>query len=49
LTGLLEAVSKPSIGFKVKADAKFKPEEYFRYFEDLKRVPNAEIEFEGRF
>jgi len=46
---LLEAVSKPSIGLKIKAAARFKPEEYIRYFEDLNRVPNAEIEFERRF
>jgi len=44
-----EVVSKSSIGFKVKAAARFKPEEYIRYFEDLNRAPNAEIGPEGRF
>ena len=39
----LEAVSKPSIGFKVKAAARFKLEEYIGYFEDLNQAPNAEI------
>jgi len=28
LSQVLEAVSKPSIGFKIKAAARFKPEEY---------------------
>jgi len=45
----VEAVSKPSIGFKVKAAAGFKPEEYIKYFEDLDRAPNAEIGPYGRF
>ena len=45
----LEAISKPSIGFKVKADAGFKPEEYIEYFEALNRASNAEIGREGRF
>jgi len=30
---------------KVKADAKFKPEEYIRYFEDFNFAANAEIVF----
>ena len=38
----------PFIGPKVKADVRFKPEEYFPYFEDLDLAPNAEIGFEGR-
>jgi hypothetical protein len=52
-------VLKASIGFKVKAVARFKPEvpakpmpcvvNTFEYFEDLNLVPNAEIEPEGRF
>jgi len=45
----IEVVSKPPIGFKVKAAARFKPEEYIGYFEDLNRAPNAEIGPEGRF
>ena len=47
--GLIEAVSKPSIEFKVKADAWFKPEEYIEYFEDLNLTANTEIGREGRF
>ena len=42
-------VSKASIGFKVKAAARFIPEEYIRYFDVLNRAPNAEIGPEGRF
>jgi len=44
VTAFLEAVSKNGFWFKVKAAARFKPEEYIRYFEDLNRTPNAEIE-----
>jgi hypothetical protein len=44
VTAYLEAVSKNGFWFKVKADARFKPEEYIMYFEDLNRTPNAEIE-----
>ena len=36
-----------SIVYKAKADVRFKPEEYFQYFEDLIVAPNAEIEPEG--
>ena len=39
----LEAISKIGFWFKVKADARFKPEEYIKYFEDLNRASNAEI------
>jgi len=42
-------VSKPSIGLKIKAAARFQPEEYIEYFEGWNRAPNAEIEFERRF
>jgi len=45
---IIEAVSKPSIGLKVKAGVPFKPEEYSQYFEDLNCTPNTEIEFKGR-
>ena len=31
----LEAISKNGFWFKVKAAARFKPEEYIGYFEDL--------------
>lgn len=41
------AVSKPSIGFKVKADAEFKPEEYTQHFEDLNSASNAGIKPKG--
>ena len=34
---------------KVKAVARFNPEEYSKYFEDLNRAPNAEIEPKGIF
>jgi len=44
VTVWLEAISKNGFWFKVKAAARFKPEEYIRYFEDLNRAPNAEIE-----
>jgi len=40
----LEAFLKIGFWFKVKAAARFQPEEYFQYFEDWNRVPNAEIE-----
>jgi len=33
--------------FKIKAEAKFKPEAYTEYFEDLNFAPNAEIGPEG--
>jgi len=39
----LESISKTGFWFKVKADARNKPEQYIRYFEDLFRTPNAEI------
>jgi hypothetical protein len=39
---ILEPTSKSGFWFKIKADARFNPEEYFQYFEDLNRVPNAE-------
>jgi len=42
-------VLKPSIRFKVKADTRFKPEEYWQYFADLILVSNAEIGPEGGF
>lgn len=44
----METVSKTSIRFKVKAAVSFKPEEYIRYFEDLKFAANVEIGLEGR-
>jgi hypothetical protein len=31
---LVEVVSEPSIGFKIKAARGVQPEEYFEYFED---------------
>ena len=34
---------KNGFWFKVKAAARFKPEEYIGYFEDLNGAPNAEI------
>jgi hypothetical protein len=45
----LEVVSKPSIGFKVKADWGGQPQEYQEYFEDWPPQSNTEIESEGRF
>jgi hypothetical protein len=44
-----EVVSKPSIGFKVKADWGGQPQEYWKYFEDWTSQSNPEIESEGRF
>lgn len=41
---LSKAVSKGGYWFKVKADVNIKPEEYYKYFEDLIFAPNAEIE-----
>jgi hypothetical protein len=49
LRKLVEVVSKPFIGFKVKADARFDPEVRLRRIEDLNRASNAEIGPEGRF
>jgi hypothetical protein len=40
---LLEAISKIGFWFKVAAGLLFKPEEYFEYFEDLKRGTNKDI------
>jgi hypothetical protein len=45
----IEVVSKPSIGFKVKADWAGQPHEYREYFEDWQAQSNTEIEAEGRF
>jgi hypothetical protein len=45
----IEAVSKPSIGFKVKANCEGQPQEYQGYFEDWTSQFNTEIETEGRF
>ncbi len=42
VTGV-EAVSKNGFLFKVKVVARFNPEEYIKYFEELNRAPNAEI------
>jgi hypothetical protein len=44
-----EVVSKPSIGFKVKANCEGQPQEYREYFEDWTSQFNTEIETEGRF
>jgi hypothetical protein len=43
LLELLRSYLKNVFWFKVKADARFNPEEYIGYFEDLNRAPNAEI------
>jgi hypothetical protein len=48
-TDMPEVVSKPSIGFKVKADWDSQPQEYREYFEDWMSQSNTEIEVEGRF
>jgi hypothetical protein len=42
-----EVVSKPSIGFKVKAGWDSQPQEYREYFEDWMSQSNTEIEPEG--
>jgi hypothetical protein len=42
-------VSKPFIGFEVKADWGGQPQEYREYFEDWTSHSNAVIESEGRF
>jgi len=44
-----KVVSKLSIAFKVKADTRRHPEEYFEYFEDWGIVSNAEIVRDGNF
>jgi hypothetical protein len=43
-----EVVSKPSIGFKVKANCDGQPKEYREYFEDWTSQFNTQIETEGR-
>jgi len=42
-------VSKPSIGFKIKADWSGQPQEYLEYFEDWTFQSDTEIESEGGF
>jgi hypothetical protein len=45
----LEAISKKRFGPKVKAGPSFQPADILKYFEGLKRGPNAEIEFKNFF
>jgi hypothetical protein len=45
----IEAISKPSIGFKVTKDERFHPQEYIKYFEDWNHPANKEIKPEGMF
>ncbi len=45
----LEAISKCSIGLKIKAGRNGQPQTYIEYFEDWTLRPNADIEFEGTF
>jgi exoribonuclease R len=40
---VLEAISKIRCWFKVKADSSFNPQEYLKYFEDLKREPSQRL------
>jgi len=44
-----EAISKCSIGLKIKAGRGSQPQTYIEYFEDWTPRPNADIEFKGTF
>ena len=40
---VLEAISKIRCWFKVKADSSFNPQEYLKYFEELKLEPTQRL------
>jgi hypothetical protein len=46
---LIGVISKPSIGFKVKAKQNVQPQEYIKYFEDWTFCSNAGFESKWRF